>query len=188
MPESLRGHFLIAGPRLRDPNFFKTAVLMIEHSEEGAMGVIINRPLSISVANALGAHFNLPHTDDVVFWGGPVEPDALFIVHGADEYSNGDSAILPGVYIGTNADVFEEVVKRALCEEDGLPFRVYCGCAGWAPEQLDAEIRRGDWFAVPADLDCLFDNDPYDLWDQLVKKVHEIHRLLPHTCDNPEWN
>ena len=188
MPESLRGQFLIAGPRLRDPNFFKTAVLMIEHGEEGAMGVIINRPSSVSVAHALGGHFKLPHTDDVVYVGGPVEPNALFIVHSADEFSNGESPILPGLYVGTNADVFEEVVERALCEEEGLPFRVYCGCAGWASEQLESEICRGDWFSVPADMDFLFDEDPYQVWDQLVRQVYETHRLLPHTCDHPEWN
>ncbi len=179
---------MIAGPRLRDPNFFKTAVLMIEHGDEGALGIIINRPSSVSIANALGGHFELPHTDDVVYVGGPVEPNALFIVHSADELSNGEPPILPGIYVGTNPEVFEEVVQRALCDEDGLPFRVYCGCAGWAPEQLESEINRGDWFATPANMDSLFDDDPYEVWDELVKEVYETHRLLPHTSDHPEWN
>jgi len=188
MSESLRGHFLVAGPRLRDPNFFKTAVLIFEHGDEGAMGVIINRPSSISVANAMGAHFKLPHTDDVVFVGGPVEPNALFIVHSADELSDGETPILPGLYVGTNADIFEDVVERAMCEDDGLPFRVYCGCAGWGAEQLEGELSRGDWFSVPADMDFLFDDNPYCVWERLVAKVYETHRLLPHSCDNPEWN
>lgn len=188
MPKSLRGHFLIAGPRLRDPHFYKTAVLIIEHGAEGSMGIIINRPSSISVAHALGGHFKLPDTEDVVYVGGPVEPNQLFIVHSADEFSNGEAAILPGLYVGMSTDVFEEVVERALCEQDGLPFRVYCGCAGWAPQQLESEMLRGDWFVIPADMDYLFDDDPYEVWDRLVQKVYEAHRLLPHKCENPEWN
>ncbi|MCA9112826.1 MAG: YqgE/AlgH family protein, partial [Planctomycetaceae bacterium] len=114
MVDSLRGHFLIAGPRLRDTNFFKSVVLIFEHNDEGAMGVVINRPSSICVAHALGAHFKLPQTDDVVYVGGPVEPNALFIVHGTDELSEGETPILPGLYIGTNADVFRDVVEQSV--------------------------------------------------------------------------
>ncbi len=188
MAESLRGHFLVAGPRLKDTNFFKSVVLIFEHGDEGAMGVVINRPSSICVTHALGAHFKLPQTDDVVYVGGPVEPNALFIVHSADELSDGETPILPGLYVDTNADVFEEVVERAMCDNDGLPFRVFCGCAGWGPGQLEGELARGDWLTLPADIDFLFDENPYCVWERLVARVQEEHRLLPHRCDNPEWN
>jgi putative transcriptional regulator len=189
MPDSLRGHYLIAGPRLRDPNFFKTAVLIIEHGdEEGAMGLVVNRPSSVSVANALAGHFDLPQTDDVVFVGGPVEPNALFILHNSAELSNGEHPIVPGIYVGTNSDVFAEVIERGLCAEGDPPFRVFCGCAGWGPGQLEGELRRGDWFTLPADLDLMFGSDPYGVWEELLERVHATHRLLPHTSVNPEWN
>ena len=123
MPESLRGHFLIAGPRLRDPNFFKTAVLIIEHSDEGAMGLVVNRPSSVTVANALAGHFDLPQTEDYVFVGGPVDPNALFIIHNAAELSGGELPIAPGVFVGTNSDVFSEVIERGLCSARS---RVHC--------------------------------------------------------------
>lgn len=188
MADSLRGHFLIAGPRLRDPNFFKTAVLIIEHNEEGAMGLVVNRPSSVSVANALAGHFNLPQTDDFVFVGGPVEPNALFILHNAAEFSAGEMPIAPGVFVGTDSDVFAEVIERGLSEEGDPPFRVFCGCAGWGPGQLEGELGRGDWFTLPADVELMFGRDPYSVWDELLERVHATHRILPHECSNPEWN
>src|SRR5690606_22251167 len=81
MSGSLRGHFLIASQRLRDPNFFRTAVLILEHNAQGAMGLIVNRPTPVSVADALEPHFSLEHCEAKVFQGGPVEPSALFIIH-----------------------------------------------------------------------------------------------------------
>lgn len=152
------------------------------------MGLVVNRPSSVSVANALAGHFDLPQTDDVVFVGGPVEPNALFIIHNAAEFSDGERPILPGVYVGTNSDVFEEVIRRGLSTDGDPPFRVFCGCAGWGAGQLEGELARGDWFTLPADMDIVFQNDPYSLWERLLERVHESHRLLPHTCNQPEWN
>jgi putative transcriptional regulator len=190
MDASLRGHFLIAGPRLRDQNFFKTVVLMVEHNDEGAMGLVVNRPSSVTVANALSGHFHLPPTADVVYVGGPVEPNALFIAHGALPERSVESPVVPGLYVATNSDVFEEVVERALGGDhsEEIPFRIYCGCAGWGPQQLEGELARGDWFTQPASAEFVFHEDPYCVWEQLVNLVYETHRLLPHTCDHPEWN
>ena len=85
MPKSLRGQYLISGKWLRDPNFYKTVVLMVEHNAQGAMGLVVNRPSSVTVAHALSEHFNLPETDDLVYVGGPVEPSALFVLHNCEE-------------------------------------------------------------------------------------------------------
>ena len=188
MSESLRGQLLIAGPRMRDPNFFKTAVLLIEHGDEGAMGLVINRPSSVKLANALAGHFELPQTGDVVFVGGPVEPNALFIIHNIVELSDGELPVLPGVFVGTDSDVFAEVIEQGLCDDDSTPFRVYCGCAGWAPGQLEGELANGDWFTIPAEAEWMFADDPYRVWDDLIDNVHQAHRLIPHLCENPEWN
>ena len=80
MPDSLRGQFLIAGKNLRDPNFYQSVVLIVEHGDGGAMGVVVNRPSGVTVTQALQKHFELPETGEMVYVGGPVERNALWIV------------------------------------------------------------------------------------------------------------
>ena len=188
MSENLKGQILIAGKKLRDPNFFKTVVLMVEHSSEGAMGLVVNRPSSVTVAHALSEHFKLPETDDVVYVGGPVEPAALFVLHNAPELDEDAAPVLPGLFVGSSPDVFETVV-RSVAEGNGhLKFRIFSGCAGWAPDQLETEMSRGDWYLYPANVDLILQDDPYDVWDQVLQKVYEINRILPHSTTDPEWN
>jgi putative transcriptional regulator len=188
MPESLRGHCLIAAKRLRDPNFYKTVVLMVEHGSDGAMGLVINRPSSVTVAHALSEHFKLPETDDLVYVGGPVEPSALFILHNSSELDRKESPLIPGVFVGSSADVFEEIVRSSAGGNPDLQFRIYSGCAGWAPGQLEGEIARGDWYSHPAETYAIFGEDPYAVWDSMIAKVYESNRILPEPSGNPEWN
>ena len=188
MSDSLCGKFLIAGKRLRDENFYRTVVLMVEHGDEGAMGIVVNRPSSICVAHALSEHFQLPETGDVVHIGGPVEPTALFILHSACELDESERSVVPGVYVGSSAEAFERIVRSAAEGNSDLQFRIFSGCAGWGPGQLEGELSRGDWYLHPATAKLVFDADPYSLWDCMVRKVHESHRILPHAVKNPEWN
>src|ERR1700684_3868690 len=179
MPECLRGNGLIAARRLRDPNFYKTVVLMVEHGSDGAMGLVINRPSSVTVAHALSEHFNLPETDDLVYVGGPVEPSALFILPNSFELDRKESPLIPGVFVGSSADVFEEIVRSSAEGNPDLQFRIYSGCAGWAPDQLEREIARGDWHSLPAETHAIFGEDAYTVWDKLIAKVYASNRILP---------
>jgi putative transcriptional regulator len=188
MAKSLRGQCLIAGKQLRDPNFYKTVVLMVEHGAEGGMGLIVNRPSSVTVAHALSEHFHLPETDDLVYVGGPVEPAALFILHNAAELDEPQCPILPGLFLGSSAGAFESVVRSGAEGEAELRYRILSGCAGWAPGQLEAEIARGDWFLHPACAPLIFHDDPYQVWDLMLQRVYTANRLIPHTAKNPDWN
>jgi putative transcriptional regulator len=179
---------LIAGKRLRDRNFYRTVVLMVEHGADGAMGLVINRPSSVTVAHALSEHFKLPETDDLVFVGGPVEPSALFILHNSPEFDHNESPVVPGVFVGSSEQVFEQIVRSSAEGNPDLRFRIYSGCAGWAPGQLEGELARGDWHSVPAEMQSIFDDDPYLIWDNLIAKVYESNRILPQPLGNPEWN
>lgn len=188
MYDSLRGRFIIAAKHLNDPNFVRSVVLMIEHNAEGAMGVIINRPSTVSVANALSEHFDMPCCEEPVYIGGPVEPSALFVLHNRGDLDPDEAEILRGLYVGSSADAFETVVKTVAEECPDTQFRVYCGCAGWGPEQLESEIARGDWFTVPADACTLFADDPYAIWDELRQRVHRAPALVPDIPGHPDWN
>jgi len=189
MAESLRGHFLIAAKTLTDPNFFRSVVLIVEHNEEGAMGLVVNRPSSVTVAQALAEHFDLSHSNELVYIGGPVQPSGLFVLHDQAELVPDETPVVPGLYVGSSSEVFESVVQKAVNNGGpGSRFRILCGCAGWAAGQLEGEIERGDWFTVPACAEVMFCDDPYSVWDTLRCRVHRRPHLLPDLPGSPEWN
>jgi putative transcriptional regulator len=92
------------------------------------------------------------------------------------------------VFVGNNAETFESVVRHAAQHPAGIRFRIFFGCAGWAPGQLEGEIERGDWLIHPACAALIFSDDPYDIWDQALSAAHAAHRILPFMPENPEWN
>lgn len=188
MSDSLRGQLLIATPSLRDPNFFKTVVLLVEHNAEGAMGVVINRPSGVTVADALKKHFELPETGDMVHVGGPVERNALFILHNSDELEADEASIIDGLYIGNNPQTFENVVQRAAAADPDLRFRVYFGCAGWGGGQLESELGRNDWLLLPATTEYAFHPDPYHVWDQALAEYRRSNPLVPGVQGDAQLN
>ncbi|MGE5191152.1 MAG: YqgE/AlgH family protein [Deltaproteobacteria bacterium] len=188
MADSLRGRFLIAGKNLRDPNFYQSVVLIVEHGEGGAMGVVVNRPSGVTVAQALKNHFELPDSDEMVYVGGPVERNALFILHNADDLDRSETPVLDGVFVGSNPETFENIVKRAAEGDEELKFRVYFGCAGWAPDQLEGELARSDWLVHPATVERVFDPHPYDVWNTLVAEYLRDNPLLPGIAGDPGLN
>lgn len=185
---SLTGHFLISAKQLRDKNFYRTVVLMVEHNDSGAMGLVVNRPSHVTVTQALKGHFELPETGDVVFTGGPVETAALFILHNSQEFDGNESPVVPGLYVGNSEQVFEDIVLSASEGNEQLKFRVFAGCAGWAPGQLEGEIARGDWLTFPASTEMIFHEDPYAMWSLLCQQVAQSGDFLPSIPSNPEWN
>ena len=184
----IKGQFLVAGKQMRDPNFYRSVVLMVEHGESGSMGLVVNRPSNVSVTRALSEHFDLPDSDQLVYVGGPVEPAALFVLHSAGEFETEESDVVPGIYVGSSPDVFERVIEQVVGGSDDLEFRVFAGCAGWGPGQLEGELEHGDWHILPAVAPEILSGDPYTLWDELVERIHETNRTIPPPPGNPEWN
>jgi len=189
MTQSLTGQFLVASRHLRDPNFYQSIVLIVEHNSSGAMGLIVNRPSTLTVAKALQGHFELPETETPVFTGGPVEKAALFILHNSAQYDGNESPIVPGLFVGNSVEVFEEIVQVvAAGEDDSLKYRIFAGCAGWAPRQLENEIERGDWYLQPATAELIFDEDPYSVWSRLCQSAAERGFSLPAPATSASWN
>lgn len=188
MAESLRGHFLASARNLRDPNFFKTVVLMVEHDENGAMGLVVNRPSGVTVAGALAGHFELPETEDLVYVGGPVEENALFILHNAEDLDTTETPLVPGLYVGNNAEVFERVVRRVADGDADVRFRVFSGCAGWAPGQLEGELARNDWFVCPAANEFVFHEEPYQVWNLLLEEYRRLNPITRGAAGDPDLN
>ena len=161
---------------------------MLDHNQQGAMGLVINRPTAMTVGQALSNHGTVDRADDPVFVGGPVEPNSLFILHNSVSLGKNDSEVAPGIFLtGTEAS-FDAVVRRGSDETPNVLYRLISGYAGWGANQLEGEIARGDWLILPGDGSLVLEEDPYGLWDVCMRRFHRANRLLPHDVRNPEWN
>lgn len=160
---SLQSHLLIATPDLRDPNFARTVLLMIGHNEEGAMGLVLNRPSEMSIKDAWEqACESHCRRTEFVRVGGPC-PGPLMVLHQKPLLSN--TTILSDVYLTQTPELLEQIVD----EPDGT-LLFFVGYAGWGPEQLEDEIATGSWLSIPATADMVFNPDQLE-WDHLLRKA-----------------
>jgi putative transcriptional regulator len=184
---SLQGTFLLASNELRDANFFRTVVLLLEHTPDGAMGLVINRPSAVTIRHALSIGGPMNAGDAPVFIGGPVETKSLFILHNCAALGGTDREIAPGVFLAGSEHSFDAVVKPP--ETDNIPrFRLIAGYAGWGAGQLEGELERGDWHILPADESLILEDDPYGIWEICLRRLQRMHRFLNVEVRNPEWN
>ncbi len=184
----LQSQFLVAANHLRDPNFYKSVVLVLEHNSQGAMGLVINRPSAVTVETVLSEHLETGRCETPVYIGGPVETSALFILHNCLTLGQHDQEVAPGLFLAGSHESFETVVRDGIKPEKGVKFRVFCGYAGWGAKQLEAEISRGDWRALPGDGQIVLEQDPYGTWDYCTRRLYRASRVIPHNVRNPEWN
>ncbi len=178
--ESARGQLLIAGPTLLDPNFWRTVVLVVEHSEEGALGLVLNRPSETTVGDAVPELKALIDEDDLLFIGGPVQPAAVIVLARFEDPS--DSVLLAFDDIGvlsSGSETEAEGVREA---------RGFVGHAGWGAGQLDAEIERGDWILEPAEREDAFTDEPGELWGTVLTRKGGSYALVARMPADPSWN
>lgn len=170
--EIARGMFLVAAPELQDPNFNRTVVLITHHGAGGTVGVVLNRPTQVPLARALPNTNALAGRSELVFVGGPVLPQTLVLLVRAPAPVPSSRHVFGDVYFTSNLDVLSQL----LADGDGpkVAFRAYAGYAGWARGQLDAEIEQGGWRLVRADAATVFDRDPKDIWDAMIKRASEM--------------
>ena len=156
---NLTSHFLIAMPAMSDPKFSRTLTFICEHNERGALGIVVNRPIEVTLASLFKqVEIELPQgqlADQPVFFGGPVQFDHGFVLH---RPVGAWKSTLPVGDIGltTSRDILEAMSTGQGPREQ----LVALGYAGWAPGQLEDEIRRNGWLTVEADLDLIFDVPP----------------------------
>jgi len=179
--ESLRGHLLIAGPRLLDPNFWRTVVLVGEHTEEGALGVVLNRSSETLVDEALPELALLAEEMGTVHVGGPVQPSAVVVLADFAEADDAESLVVESVGFlpaEIEPDTLGEL-RRA---------RVYVGYAGWGPGQLDGELEDGSWIVEPARSDDVFTDDPEGLWSDVLRRKGGPFAVLAAMPPDPSRN
>ena len=158
-----KGTFLVASPRLLDPNFAKTVVLLTRYGPDGAMGIVVNRASSVAIGHVVPELSGLARSNEKIYVGGPVGRNGLYLLVQTKEKPKISQHVFDDVYLSGSHDVLKGVIGD---DESDSSFRVYVGHAGWGPGQLDAELARGDWLVRPADTDSVF-FDIERLWRQL---------------------
>ncbi len=179
--QSLKGQLLIAGPGLIDPNFRRTVVLVGEHSEEGALGVILNRASESTVDEAVPELSTLVAGLGAIHVGGPVQPSAIVILA---EFSQPDRA--GSLVLGSVGFLPSEVDPDELGELQRA--RVFAGYAGWGPGQLDGELDEGSWIVEPALPDDVFTADPDELWSDVLRRKGGPFGVLALMPPDPSLN
>lgn len=178
----LAGQFLIASPRLLDPNFLRTVILLVQHNDDGALGLVLNRPLTVTIADilekALERPFDIPGQ---LLHGGPCE-GPLMAVHTYKPAA--ESTILPGLYFAAGKTAIETLVE----ESPDTQAHFFAGYAGWTPGQLERELQEDSWLLLPASLPAVF-----SAADQLYVRLARIASLSPHVPphlipDEPSMN
>jgi putative transcriptional regulator len=175
MEDSLSGRLLIASPGLHD-FFRRTVVLMVEHADEGAFGLVLNKRSEARVAEAVPALLGLAGDDELIRIGGPVSPDSVVVVGEFDDVSDSPKPIVAGLGL-VEPDAGDGGLGRV---------RVYAGHAGWGPGQLEAELERDAWIVEDADPELPFSDG--DLWADVLERRGGEYALLATMPEDPGLN
>lgn len=183
--DTLQGQFLIAPPAMIEPNFHRTIVLVLQHDESGALGLILNRPTNSEIDSIWEVMTGTSLSNEgVLYVGGPVD-GPIMMLHTCPEYS--EQEILSGVYVSSRKTNLAKLVS-----EKALPYKVFSGYAGWAEGQLDAELQQGGWLVTPATPNDIFSMNAEDSWKLLCERMgHTVLQVATgqnQIPPNPEIN
>jgi putative transcriptional regulator len=182
MEESLSGQLLLAAPSLRDPNFRRAVVLIGAHSEEGAMGVVLNHPSGMTVGEAVPQLEEAVGELETVYVGGPVQPSSIVFLAEFLDPSPAGLLVLGRIgFPAPEADIDE--LSEAIARR-----RVFAGYAGWGEGQLDEELDQGDWIAHPALPEDVFTEDPDELWSEVLARKGGVYTLIARMPLDPSVN
>jgi putative transcriptional regulator len=171
---SSAGRLLVAEPWLSDPNFARTVVFMIEHHREGAVGVVLNRPTEVAIAEVLADWQQLVNAPPVLHIGGPVEQGSVLGLG----WSERDAPVVGWSEIIDRVGTLDLHVEPAMLVGELAAVRLFAGYSGWGPGQLDGELDEGAWFVVDALPPDVFDPDPETLWRRVLRRQPDELALL----------
>ncbi len=182
---SLEGHFLVATRELQDPNFARAVVLLVQHSEEGALGLVLNRPTKTTLAEAWRQVSEAPcPIDGLIHLGGPCR-GPLMALH--RDSALGEMHVLPELYFCADPENIERIIAAGDAENS----RFFIGFAGWGPGQLEAEIKQDSWVTQQATVELVFDS-PQDLWVKVTRQISTTKMLaalnIKHVPADPSLN
>ncbi len=176
-----RGSLLVATPRLDDPNFARTVILMLEHNEEGALGLVLNRPSELAVVDVVPEWADQVADPEVVFGGGPVQPGSAFVLGERPTPASTSSFAVVFEHIGV-VDPFDDP------PHDLGRVRVFTGYAGWSSGQLEGELAEDAWWVLTAEPEDVFVTHPDELWHAVLGRQVGTLRWFANYPDDPAAN
>lgn len=187
---SLTGRLLVATPALADPNFDRAVVLLLDHDEEGSLGVVLNRPTPVGVGDVLGSWAGLTGAPPVVFQGGPVSLDSalgLAVVPGEPRDGEDPDPLGWRRVFGAIGLVDLEAPPELLAAELGS-LRIFAGYSGWGPGQLEKELVGGAWYVVESEPGDVSSPDPEQLWRSVLRRQRNELAMVATYPDDPSLN
>ena len=180
--DTLKGQLLLASPALFDPNFRRAVVLVTEHNEEGAAGLVLNRPSETAVADAVPDLLPLVDVEEPVYVGGPVQESAVLVLAEFDDPDEAAMLIVDDVGFVPGDGDFELIAGAT------RNARVFAGYAGWGPGQLEAELEESSWIidAIPGN--GLFPERGDDLWAEVLRDKGGVYRVVALMPEDPSVN
>ncbi len=193
-PDSLEGYILISETDLMDPNFYRTVVVIIQHGEEGAFGLVVNRQSEATLGEVLEEAGDTPIADIPVYVGGPVQQEFLFVMHaGLPGMPENENALTPAAGV-----VFEPASPELLAwltdawnnesRDDHPSIHFFAGYCGWGPGQLEDELREGAWLIHEVRPDIVFHPDPQEAWKHALGKKGDFYKIVAETGFKPSMN
>lgn len=187
MAANATGQLLVATPAIADGIFDQSVVFMLHHDAAGALGVVINQPTDLSLAELLPRWSDLAMDPSSIFTGGPVEPNGFIGIGG--QRDAGDESVEGATPIGTSGLVSVDLdADPALVSAVVDRLRVFRGYSGWSPGQLDAELTNGGWFVVDAAASDLWSMAPASLYEQVLRRQQGDLRWFANAPSDPSVN
>jgi putative transcriptional regulator len=181
------GSLLVAAPDMLDPNFMHAVVLVVQHSAEGAYGLVINRPAAITLDVLLADHPILSQQRFPVHAGGPVGLDTLQFLHRVPEQVPGGTELAPGLVLGGELDALARYIEADPAEAR-LHVRMLLGYSGWGAKQLEAELAGGAWVPAALHADWAFQPDGQLVWRRVLRSLGRLAQGLEDLPPDVSWN
>jgi len=181
--KSLKGQLLLDGGKLHGPFFHRSVVLICQHDEEGAFGLILNRSSDSKVGQALVANVSETIKGQPLFVGGPVQPGTLSFLH-SDAFLP-QANVMVNLSLGHSLDALMDLSEFCSSTQK---LKLFAGYSGWTAGQLDQEMARQDWLVHPASIDLVFYPEPGQLWKEILRQKDDKSRLLAESPDDLSWN
>ena len=162
------GMFLVARRALDGSHFGQSVVYLVEHGEEGTLGLIVNRSSDVSLSEALPDLEDRQAATHALYYGGPVGIPMILMLMRSESATRGMAHVAEDVYISSDRRVLEEILET---KKPANEVRFYLGHSGWAVGQLDSELERGSWHVVKADTDAIFSGETVSLWQRLIERL-----------------
>lgn len=177
------GKVLLAEPFMLDPNFKRSAVLLCEHTTEGSVGFIMNKPLNMRIDELIE---DFPEFDSEVLFGGPVQTDTIHYIHNVGELLDDSIKVADGVYWGGDFEKLKFLITSDLVLPKNIRF--FVGYSGWSDGQLNDEMGIGSWVIADMDANYLFKLKPSALWKKVMYNKGNAYTVIAQMPDTVNWN